>query len=211
MNKILDKVKSFFKSNLEIINPTAVLTVICIVVTLARSSANLLTQSKIEALTVKTQNEAMAKVLEGEYNEVTKTVNNNEITYHTVTKESRVIGYIFIINTNGYGGTVSVMTAVNSDGTVAAVQILDASNETPGLGQNVTKENFYTQFAGMTKNINVIKGGAANSENNEINAVTGATISSKAVTGAVNTALDYAAEIIAEAEEELNNSKGDLY
>ena len=88
MNKILDKVKSFFKSNLEIINPTAVLTVICIVVTLALSSANLLTQSKIEALSVKTQNEAMAKVLEGEYNEVTKTVNNNEITYHTVTKES---------------------------------------------------------------------------------------------------------------------------
>ena len=84
-----------------------------------------------------------------------------------------VFGSIFVVDTKGYGGTVSVMTAVNTDGTIAAVKILDASNETPGLGQNVTKQDFFTQFTNLTDNISVIKGGTASADNNEINAVTG--------------------------------------
>ncbi|MBR2489670.1 MAG: FMN-binding protein, partial [Clostridia bacterium] len=56
-------------------------------------------------------------------------------------------------------------------------------------GQNVTKEKFYSQYEEKTADVKVIKNGAV-SENNEINAVTGATISSKAVTSAVNMALE---------------------
>ena len=92
---------------------------------------------------------------------------------------------------------VEVMTAVKSDGTVAAVEILDASGETPGLGQNVTKQDFYGQYANHTKDISVKK---SNATGNEVNAVTGATISSKAVTAAVNEALNYANEIIAKGD-----------
>ena len=201
MSKILDKIKTFFNSNIEIIMPTAVLATICIVVTLALSSTNMLTENKIATLAEQTQNEAMSKLIEAdEYPIQTASLSSGEIDYNIAVKDGETIGYIFVVDTKGYGGTVSVMTAVNTDGAIAAVEILDASNETPGLGQNVTKQDFFTQFTNLTDNITVIKGGTASADNNEINAVTGATISSKAVTKAVNEALSYASEIIAKGD-----------
>lgn len=200
MNKILEKIKNFFKTNYEIINPTAVLGIICIVVTLALSSANLLTADKIEKLAEQTEKESMSKVLAGEYTEVTENFDGTEVTYYKAEKDGETVGYIFTVDTKGYGGTVSVMTGINVDGTVANVEILSADDETPGLGQNVTKEKFYSQFSGLKNGISVKRSGTANRDNNEIDAVTGATISSKAVTTAVNTALQYAEQIIVKGD-----------
>lgn len=196
MNNFLNGIKTFFKTNSDVITPTAVLTVICIVVTLALSSANMITAKKITELSVKNQNDAMSKLIDAdEYKAETAVLDGETVNYHTAVKDGENIGYIFTVDEKGYGGTVSVMTAINTDGTVAAVDIIDASNETPGLGQNVKNSNFYTQFKGLADNITVIRGGSANADNNEINAVTGATISSKAVTKAVNRALGYSAQI----------------
>lgn len=196
MNKAFKKIKDFFKSNSEIIRPTAVLAVICVVVSLALSSSNMLTEERINTLSVKTKNEAMSKLIKAdEYNEHTAKTSYGDITYSTAEKGGETVGCIFVVDVNGYGGTLSVMTAVNNDGTVAAIEILDASNETPGLGQNVTKADFYEQYSGVKSGIEVVKDGTGSADNNSVNAVTGATISSKAVTAAVNTALDYAAEI----------------
>lgn len=200
MNKILEKIKSFYKANSEIITPTAVLAIICVVVTLALSSANLLTHKKIDALAKETQEKAMAKVMPGEYEEITQTIGDEEVTYNIVRKDGNIIGYIFTTSAKGYGGEILVMTAVKTDLTVAAVEILDASGETPGLGQNVTNSDWYAQFSDLKNDIKAVKGGAANSANNEIDAVTGATISSKAVTSAVNQALDYTSEILAKGD-----------
>jgi electron transport complex protein RnfG len=80
------------------------------------------------------------------------------------------------------------MTAIKPDGTVAGVAILDVSGETPGLGQNAAKESFFSQYIGLKKGVSVLKNGAK-AENNEVDAVTGATITSTAVTRAVNKAL----------------------
>lgn len=201
MSKILDKIKSFFKSNSEIITPTAVLAIICVVVTLALSSTNLLTAGKIEALAIETQNKAMEKLIEAdEYHELPATTSFGDITYYAAIKGGDTVGCIFVTEANGYGGVVSVMTAVDMEGKIVAVEILEAADETPGLGQNVTKPDWYSQFSGLNGDITVIKGGSANQENNEVNAVTGATISSKAVTTAVNQALDYAQEIIVKGD-----------
>ncbi len=200
MDKIFDKIKSFFKQNSEIVTPTAVLAIICIVVTLALSSSNLLTYKKIDALRKVSEGEAMKRVMKGTYTEVKETVDGDDITYNIVKKGTETIGYIFTTSSKGYGGSISVMTAVNVDGTVAAIEILDASNETPGLGQNITKPDWYTQFKTLKEKITVVKSNGALKENNEINAVTGATISSRGVTNAVNQALKYANEIIAKED-----------
>ena len=197
MKNFANKIKSFFKSNLDIIRPTAVLALICIVVTLALSSANLLTENKIEALAQENQNKAMSKLIEADsYNEKTAEIDGEKITYTTAENSDGIIGYIFTVDVNGYGGALSVMTAINTDGTVAAIEILDASNETPGLGQNVTNQDFYTQYSGVKSGVEVVKDGTGSADNNTVNAVTGATISSKAVTKSVNTALDYAEKIM---------------
>ncbi len=202
MNNLIQKIKAFFKANSEIITPTAVLAIICIVVTLALSSTNLLTYKKIEALSIETQNKAMAKLIAAdEYTEQTAMINDVQIAYNAAIKDSETVGLIFVTEANGYGGAISVMTAVDMDGKIIAVEILEAADETPGLGQNVTKPDWYAQFSGLKDDITVIKGGSANKDNNEINAVTGATISSRAVTSAVNQALDYAEEILVKGDE----------
>ncbi len=198
---ILNNIVAFYKKISDVATPTSVLAIICVVVTLALSSANALTHKKIEALATQTKNSAMEKLIKAdEYHELQAITAFGDVTYNAAIKNGDTIGCIFTVSAKGYGGDIQVMTAVNMNGTVAAVEILDASGETPGLGQNVTKETFYSQFAGLKKGVTVIKGGAANIENNEINAVTGATISSKAVTSAVNQALDYAEEILVKGD-----------
>lgn len=200
MNNFIEKLKIFIKNNLDIIKPTAVLTVICLVVTLTLSLANLVTTKKIEERAKQTQMQAMSKVLDGEYTKFTENINGSDVDYYLTKKDGKTLGFIFTVERKGYGGNISVMTAVKTDGTVAAVQIVSADNETVGLGKNVTKEAFYHQFTGLSGDITAKKFGTANKQNNEIDAVTGATISSKAVTDAVNTALEYAEQIIAKGD-----------
>lgn len=198
MKKILDKITAFYKKISDVATPTAILAIICIVVTLALSSANLLTKGTIKELQIKNENAARQKLMDGDYEEAKITIDGNEINYHVVKDKTdgKIVGYIFKTAAKGYGGEISVMTAINADASVAAVEILDASGETPGLGQNVTKESFYGQFEGHPHDIVAVKGGTADKVKNEINAVTGATISSTAVTEAVNEAINYAIKVI---------------
>lgn len=193
MRKIWDLIVGFIKKNKEIIVPSATLLVICLVATLLLGVTNLLTAGQIAKLEEETKIAAMNEVLPAE--DYTQT-EGKEI--YTAVKNGAVAGYIFVTGAKGYGGNISVMTAVDPAGKILAVSILSASDETPGLGQNVTKEGFYSQFLGLSGDITVVKNGA-NSTDNEINAVTGATISSKAVTKAVNEALTLYSENFGDA------------
>lgn len=194
MNKYLEKINDTIKRNKEnIIKPTVTLFIICLAVTLALSVTNMFTEKKISDLQIKAQESSMKKLLKGdEYQKDTLKLNDENTEYYAVIKGGKTVGYIFTTSKYGYGGDISVMTAVSTDGKIIGVDILDASGETAGLGQNVTKEGFYSQFKDKSGNISVVKNSA---ENNEINAVTGATISSKAVTAAVNEALEIAEQI----------------
>ncbi len=194
----MTKLKEFFEKNREIIIPTFTLFAICLVITLALGATNLLTADTIAALEKKTQNEAMSTLLPAdEYATI------EEGKSFCAVKDKETIGYVFITSQKGYGGDVSVMTAVNVDGSVKAVTVLAAGDETPGLGQNVTKENFSQQYTGFFGNVEVVKNGA-DKERNQINAVTGATISSRAVTRAVNEALELYKGIVDTAVQEVN-------
>ena len=95
------------------------------------------------------------------------------------------IGYALNMTTSeGYGGDISFSMGVTLDGTLNGISILDI-NETAGLGMNATKDEFKGQFAGKQVDaFEVTKSGAAS--DNEINAISGATITSKAITGGVN-------------------------
>ena len=106
--------------------------------------------------------------------------------YEAVTKAGETAGFIAVTAEYGYGSEVSVMTSITSEGQVAGIEILDASQETPGLGQNVTRSDFTKQFSNLTSSPKVVKQKPAE---NEIQAVTGATRSSNAVAGAVTKAL----------------------
>ncbi len=186
MAKFIELIKS---NKNDIIKPIAVLLAICIIIPLALSLTNKITKDKIAELDKKNSRETMAELINADsFNEEEFKDGETEFTYYFALKDGNIIGYIFKTAEKGYGGDVSVMTAVNVDGTVKSVAILDVSNETPGLGQNAAKESFYSQYAGKKSGISLLKNGA-DSDKNEVNAVTGATITSTAVNKAVNTAL----------------------
>ena len=184
MAKFIELTKS---NKNDIIKPVAVLLAICIIIPLALSLTNKITKDKIAELDEKNSRETMADLIEAD-NFTECEFGENEFNYYTAVKDGNIIGYIFKTAEKGYGGDVSVMTAVNTDGTVKSVAILDVSNDTPGLGQNAAKESFYSQYADKKSGISLVKNGAE-SDKNEVNAVTGATITSTAVNKAVNTAL----------------------
>lgn len=84
----------------------------------------------------------------------------------------------------GYGGDINFSMGIAADGTVTGVEILTIS-ETAGLGMRATEEEFKGQFRDKkTDAFSVTKTGA--SADNEIDALSGATITSKAMTNGVN-------------------------
>lgn len=192
----MDKLKNFFRENYKpVIMPTVVLFVISAVIALALAGANAITAPTIARLEKEAQDKAMRKLIKAEnYTEKSIKSDGEKIEYFVAEENGEVKGYIFTFAEKGYGGDVKVMAAISSDGKVASVDILDASNETPGLGQNVKKEGFFSQFKGKSGKVSVVKNGA-DQDAGEVDAVTGATISSKAVTKAVNRALSTYKEI----------------
>ena len=96
-------------------------------------------------------------------------------------------GDIIIIKVKGYGGPIRMAVGIGNDGKVAGISII-SHNETPGLGANVEKKEFLGQFKG--------KGSEDKLEIGEdIDAITGATITSKAAVKEVKEALEAWREI----------------
>ena len=78
------------------------------------------------------------------------------------------------------------MTGFSADGKITGVEILTI-DDTPGLGMNAKKEEFRKNYIGKNGALSVSKNASAD---NEIQAITGATITSNAVTRCVNSATD---------------------
>lgn len=88
----------------------------------------------------------------------------------------------------GYGGDIQVTVGITADGTVSGVSFLSIS-ETAGLGMKATEPSFYEQYVGVqAEQFYVSKDGG---QGEPIDALSGATITTRAVTGAVNAALGY--------------------
>ena len=107
--------------------------------------------------------------------------------------DGSLLGYVTeSTSANGYGGDIVLYVGIRLDGTVNGVKILEMS-ETPGLGQEAP--NVLTpQFAGKkVDSFTYTKTGAK--ADNEVDAITSATVTTKAVTEAVNGALAAAEEL----------------
>ena len=102
---------------------------------------------------------------------------------------SGLAGWCMTVETKSYGGPLQFIAGITKDGTVKAINILSHS-DTPGLGARSTEPEFYEQFNDKTTlPLKVVKGSAGNAD--EIAAISGATITSTAVTTGVNAAVEY--------------------
>ena len=108
-----------------------------------------------------------------------------------------VIGYLITsTSTDGYNGTIQVATGITAEGQITGIGFLSI-DETPGLGMNAQQPEFKDQFAGKSlQTFEVTK--TSPSADNQIAAISGATFTSKAVTGAVNAAVYFAENCIAQ-------------
>ena len=113
--------------------------------------------------------------------------------------QGKTVGYCIKVEPSGFGGKISMMVGIGTDGEIQGVKITSMS-ETPGLGAKAD-DNWLSQFTGKKANISVIKSGTA--KDSEINAISGATITSKAVAEGVNIA-SAAAKTISKAEGDIN-------
>ncbi|MDO5145955.1 MAG: RnfABCDGE type electron transport complex subunit G [Eubacteriales bacterium] len=97
------------------------------------------------------------------------------------------LGYIFnVITSKGYGGDIVLTVGIQADGTVSGYSVLSIS-ETAGLGMNAQKEEWAAQFADkQVEAFTVVKDGSGSGDDAKIDAISGATITSEAVSGAVN-------------------------
>ena len=105
----------------------------------------------------------------------------------------KALGYIFNITTSkGYGGDIQLTVGIQSDGTVSGYSVLSIS-ETAGLGMKAKDDpSWGKQFAGKKADaFSVVKDGSGSGDDAKIDAISGATITSKAVTGAMNSCLAY--------------------
>ena len=173
-----------------ILRLTFTLLLICAVVAAILAGVNAITKDKIAAIQAQKTQEAIAEVLP----------NAQGLEKMALTGDTGIVqsvyaagsSYAIEVAPSGFDGEITMMVGVE-DGKVTGISII-SHTETPGLGavaaaKNAKGESFRGQFEGLVSGITV--GGGDNS----IDAMSGATITSKAVTAGVNAALEYAEKL----------------
>lgn len=178
----------------EILIPTVSLFVICLCVTALLAVTNAVTKDAIAYQQELSAAESRQAVCPDavDFEKVEYDVQGVEC-YKALDESGNLIGYAISSASRGYGGDVKVMTGINAeDGSVIAINVYDNSGETPGLGVNTSGEKFTSQFAGLSSGtgVSVDKDAGKNPDSVAVDSVTGATISSRAVTNAVNQAFE---------------------
>nr|WP_320192087.1 FMN-binding protein [uncultured Desulfobacter sp.] len=103
--------------------------------------------------------------------------------------DGKMVGHVIKAGGQGYADKIELLVGLDAQGkTITGLFILD-QKETPGLGAKILEDGWRGQFKDKSTEdtLSVIKGGSA--KDDQIDAISGATISSRSVTGIVNTAV----------------------
>lgn len=163
---------------------------ICAVAALVLGVTNNITAPVIEERNIQASNEARKIVLSeaDEFKELDGMNSDIVLEVYEGIKDGQVIGYTIKTSSKGYGGAIELMVGISKDSKITGVEIGNHS-ETPGLGSKATEPIFKNQYVDkdVSNSLLVVKGSANN--DNEISAISGATITSNGVTSGVNAAM----------------------
>ncbi|MBR0112428.1 MAG: RnfABCDGE type electron transport complex subunit G [Clostridia bacterium] len=168
----------------EFLVPTLVLFLICLIAAALLGVTNDVTAPVIEANAAKASAAAMKEVLP-DADKFGDTAENEFGVYAPAYgKDGEIAGYaVTAEGKGGYNGTVKLMVGIDSEGKVKNISFLEI-DETPSIGGKIPKnESFLSQFTGLFGSAALTKNGGT------VDAVSGATKTSTAVTDAVNNAL----------------------
>lgn len=183
----------------DIIKPSLILLLVCAFITGALAYVNGVTKPIIDENNRIAEQESLKRVYSDADNflgpkkaEELKTegfeVSDRIEKLYVAQKDGQSVGYVVAVSSGGYGGQIKMLVGMDNDFNIKGVS-LTSHNETPGLGAKATDGGFTDQFLGIApeKVFNVVK--RAPKDDNEIQAITAATITSKAVTRGVGDAV----------------------
>ena len=166
----------------KIFKPIVVLVIICIVVTGALAATNGVTAPIIEEAKVAAENAARTELLPEAEGAFTPVENVEVENVSAVYVADNGAGTIITSSAKGYGGDVVVMTAFNPDGTIKQIKVTEQA-ETKGIGSKVVDTpSYWENYQGLDASQPLVL-------NEDVDAVTSATISSTALINAVNLSL----------------------
>jgi len=190
----------------EIIRPSLILFLVCAIMTGALAYVNGVTKPIIDENNKIAEQESLKNVyndaenfLDVKTGEALKTegidVSDNIEKLYTAQKGGQSIGYVVSVFSSGYGGKMKILVGIDNDLNIKGISLV-SHNETPGLGANAANPKFTDQFLGKApqKEFNVVK--RIPNDDSEIQAITAATVTSKAVTKGVNEAVDLVRSIV---------------
>jgi RnfABCDGE-type electron transport complex G subunit len=130
---------------------------------------------------------------DGVYHTTFGRVKINEV-YEAVDEAGNAIGTVMsITSSDGFDGDVTLALGLDADGKVTGIAFTEL-HETPGMGMRADEDGFKGQFAGQDSVLVLVKGEA--DDDGEIAAISGATITSTAVTNAVSAGLHFYQNVI---------------
>ncbi len=196
--------------NAEIIRPTLVLFLCCLFITAILAVVYQVTDPIIKASAAEEQKIALTKVLpEADAFDAAKTpkaLSDEGLTVPaTVTAAYRgtaggqFAGYAISVAPKGYGGKIILIAGISPDGSLKGVTMV-SMNETPGLGTRAKEASFLGKYAGLSTadGLQVVK--KVSDRKGDIQALSGATVTSRAVTRGISDALLLARDLMEKEE-----------
>lgn len=179
----------------EIIKPALILCVICVFFTGTLAFVNGITKPIIDENDRIAHQESLKNVFadardfaEGVGSEELKArgyvVSNRIVRTYEAMKDGQLLGHVVEVTTRGYGGEIRMLVGIDQSMNITGV-VLTKHSETPGLGAKGAEPSFRDQFLGPVpeKTFSVVKTVA--DSDNEIQAISGATVTSRAITNGV--------------------------
>lgn len=181
IKKATAKTREFFAKN-ENARLIAVLAIITSTTAMLLGIINTVTAPKIEQIQIENTEKALSQLLLAEFFEPIEILEGSDETikeFYRATSNGEIIGYSIKVTPMGYNGPIEMMVAFDKNGSVIGTEILSMS-ETKGLGTKIEEDaSFAKQFIGK------------NSEEIEVIAISGATVSSKAMAQGVSNAISF--------------------
>lgn len=179
----------------EVVKITSVLTLVCFICALLLSVVYGLANKKIEINKERRVNEALT-TLAPEAARVEKITIGEETIYKLFDQEENLIGYGFIASGQGYQGKIKMMVVGDKSlEYLKGIEVIE-SLETPGLGAKIQEDPFKDQFKGLKVAEDMVYVKDEVERAGQIKAITGATVSSRAVVNILNTKIKEIRELI---------------
>lgn len=179
------------KSTAQFLKLILVLFLVTAITALALAFVNEVTKDRIAELAQEKLNAALSQVLTADTYDA---LDLSELTLDPIVSEvylaksgDELVGCCVKVTPNGFGGAITAIVGLDLEGKVNCVRIIDMS-ETAGIGTKTREDSFLDQFVGKSGELTASK--SSTPGENEVSAVTGATVSSKAVTHGVSVAIE---------------------